>query len=676
MIGKIISGPDGNPIDSLGNKLSPSSYQPSKDVSDLFACVQKDYQTAWALHHRSFDEFDGISLLQRENLDQQTFAAFVGAEYVPQHKQWRWRGRKNTARNKLIGILAHMLSGILFPFVTAVNERDEEDKLTAEIMRIRVEDHLRHAQYDTKFLYFVLSALVNPAIIVQVEYVEAMQRIKQKMADGSIQIREAVDTILSGLQLNIVPVDEFLIADFYTNQVQQQPYIIRVRRIAWDTAREVYGKNPNFKYVEAGKTRVVMAGQENQTLFDVEWTEADRNYVQEITAYYRTEDLEVTFVGGVFIGNEDDIYNNNPFKHRRLSLIENEWVSIPVYEYAKAYFEPIDPTGRFFYGKSGAFKEYWDDKSQNTLAADIIDGTHLDVWKPMFLSGVSNMNSTVIAPAAVISMPSGASATPYSLGPNLAAAYKAIQIQTDDMSESTQDRIMGGQVDPNVTAYATSKAEQNARIFLGVFGVMVADLVRQIGELVMDVVVQFDTVGVVDATVPEALRTKYKTYVSQGKEKGKQVTHRVIFTDKNMAKEMTKKQIHDHEWALYDQAGGHKSEQRIHEVNPYLFARTSFGCKVDADKIIDRSMGNERQQNMLAFQMMTDPRAAPYINQEAVVDDFVIEEFADGDPDRYKKIAPSPMLNAVMGGQQGVQPGQPPQPMPQGALPGQLPVAQ
>jgi hypothetical protein len=54
--------------------------------------------------------------------------------------------------------------------------------------------------------------------------------------------------------------------------------------------------------VQAGKTRVFIAGNEHATLFDIEWTTADENAVQVITVLYRDEDLEVTFVGGVFVG--------------------------------------------------------------------------------------------------------------------------------------------------------------------------------------------------------------------------------------------------------------------------------------------------------------------------------------------------------------------------------------
>lgn len=664
MIGQIITSDDtGNPLDNNGNKLSLSAYQPDDETKKLFAKIQKDYQIAYALQHRSFQEFDGFSLLQRTRMDQETFGAFVGAEYVPIHKRWRWKGRKNTARNKIIGILAHMIAGMLYPFVYAKNEQNEEDKLTARVMKILVEDHLKKAKYETKFLFMVLTALVNPAVVVEVEYIEALQIIKQRLADGSVKILEAVDEMLSGLNLNIIPIDEFLISDFFTGTIERQAYVMRLRRISWDTARKIHegkhkmknGQDP-FDFVQAGKTRVMLTGQENQALYDIEWTEADRDYVQELTVYYKDEDLEVTWVGGVFMGDENDIFNTNPFKHRRMILSKGEWLSIPIMPFAKTGFEPIDPTGRFFYYKSAAFKEYWDDAALNAMQKMVFDGTALDVIKPLFLSGVAKVDSTVLAPGATIGMPQGATVTPFSMGSNLMAAYNSINQQEKDLSESTQDKIMGGGADKGVTAYATSKAEQNARIILGVFGAMIADLIRQIGELTMDCIIQYTTVGELDSTTPEALKMKYQTFLAQGKEKGKTVTNRIIFSDEYMGKNMTKEQINEAEWKLFDDSGGDESDQRIYKVNPYKFARYSYTMRVDPDKIVMKSTGSDRQEKLLAFNILTDPRVAPFTDQKAVVDDFAIEEYGGDDPDKYKtKQDPqNEMLNSMMG--QGVKP--------------------
>lgn len=675
MIGTIITDPKtGEPLDNAGQKLAKSNYQPSKVVKDLFAKVQTDYGIAYALQHRGFREFDGYSLLDRTRLDQELFGAYVGCEWVPREKRWRWKGRKNTARNKLIYILSRALAGVLYPVVHAKNEQNEEDKMSARVMRILIEEHLRKAGYEMKFLFLVLSALVNPAVFCEVEYVEKMQTVKQRYANGTVKITQVLDEILSGLALHSRPIDEVLLPDFYsgTGSLQNLPSLITVNRIPYDVARDTYsgrffdehGKDL-FDYVIAGTTRIVIAGQENQTLYDVEWTEADKNYVQVITAKYRPEDLELTWVGGVGMFNQEDPYNTNPIEHRRLVLTEKgEWVSIPLYNLSMSGFEPLDPTGRFAYFKSGAFKEYWDDQTLNKMHQLAIDGTTLDVFKPMFISGIGKVDKNVIAPGAVSGMPAGAQATPFQLGPNLAAAYKAMVQQVTDMNDSTNSDPVPSTPTPNVPATQTAAAITQAKIFFGVFSLMIAKLVEEVGALSMDCVIQYTTVGELDNSVPGSLNMKYKNILAKGKDKGRSITNRVVFTTKHMGKRYTQKQVDDHEWQITEEAGGPKSDQRVYEVNPYQFARTSYTMYIDADQIVSKSMGVERQEKMTAFTMMTDPRVLPFTDPEAVANDFVIEEYGGEDPERYKNKNPkgamgqdpNAMMQAIMGG--GAKPGQ------------------
>ena len=657
MVGNIICDKEGNPLNNGGQKLSAPSFQPPIEVRKFFGHFQRDYLTAWLLQRKPLDEFDGYSLLDRTKLDQETFGAFVGVEFLPVHKRWKWKGRKNTARNKLIGILAHLIAGMLFPFVYAQNERDEEDKMTARVMGIMVEEHLRKAGYEIKFLYLTLSALVNPAIFASVEYVESLQKIKQQLKTGEIKIIEAVDDMLSGTMLHILPIDELLLGDFYsgTGVIHTQPFIFRQRRISYDYAKSIHAKKyfengkDLFDYVEAGKTRW-MSGDENNTLFDVEWSEADGNFVQEVTGYWRSEDLEVVFVGGIPMCNYKNIYNSNPFSHRRMVLQKNEWLNVPVYPFAMSGFEPIDPNGRFVYFKSGAFKEYWEDKKLNEIDRLLVDGVKLDVMKPIFASGLAKFDSTVMVPGATVAMPLNAKIDAYSLGSNLTAAYKVIMDANQDLSESTQDKVMQGSTQPGITATQTVVAQRQARIFLGVFGLMIANLVKQIGELAMDCVIQYGTVGELDALLPESLRMKYKVFLAKGKDKGKNVTNRIVFSDRYMGKNLSKKEASEREWELFEQAGGENTDQRIYEVNPYRFARTRYSMFVDADKIVARSMGTDRQEKELAFERLTDPRVMPFTDPEAVANDFVIEEYADGDPDRYKaKKGQEEMMASLLG---------------------------
>ncbi len=657
MIGNIITNDKGEPVNGSGKKLTESNLVLPQDVKDFYQKFQRDYINAWTLQRKPLDEFDGVSLLQRTKLDQESFGAFVGAKYIPKHKRWRWVGRKNTARNKVISILAHLITGMLFPYVFAQNEKDEEDKMTARVMAIMVEEHLKRAKYEAKFMYFVLSLLVNPASYVMVEYLRILQTVKQKLQNGEIKVVQAIDEVLSGLNLHSRPMDEILLGDLYsgTGDTHRQPHIFDVQRVSYDYAKNAYaGKYFHdgvdlFDYVEAGKTRWIESG-ESETLFDVDWTEADGNFVQIVTGKWRDEDIEVTFVGGVPMCNYDNIYNNNPFKHRRFTMVGEEWMSVPIYNIAMGGFEPIDPSGRFAYYKSASFKEYWEDKKINEIDKLLVDGVKLDVMKPVFASGVAKFDSTVMAPGATIGMPQGATIETYSLGSNIIAAQNLIKDADRDMSESTQDKVMQGTTTPGVTATQSNIAVKQAQVFLGVAGLGLANLVTQIGELAKDCIIQYETVGELDAMVPEALRMKYKAFIAKGKDNGKDVTNRILFTDEFMGKDLSKEEIRRREWKLFNDAGGKDSDQRIYTVNPFRFARSRYSMFVDADQIVQRSMGNDKTEKELAFEKLMDPRVLPFVNPEAVVNDFVIDEYAKGNPDKYKaKKGQEEVINTMLG---------------------------
>lgn len=641
---------DGEPMDELGNKLAKSAYQPSQEVMELYARVQKDYDLAYGLQNRPFEEFDGYSLLQRSRMDQQTFGAYVGAQFDSVQNRWRWKGRKNTARNKVIGILAHVISGMLFPMVYAYNEENEEEALSARVMRILVENHLKKANYEEKFLFMMTSALVNPAVFVEVEYVEAIQKIKVREGN-QWKIEEAVDELLSGIGLNILPIDSVMLGDFFTYDLQRQPFIIKVRRISYDEARSIYkGKHiidgvDQFDYVQAGMTRVLM-GHENKTLYDLDWTGADSNFVQEVTFYYRPEDAEFTFVSGVFMGETEDMYKRNEFKHRRMSVVKDKYTTIPVYPFAKTGFEPLDPAGRFAYYKSACFKEFWDDAAQNRMHQLAFDGTFLDVIKPIFMTGVAKVDSTVMVPGATIGMPAGASVTPYQLGPNLQAALQMMRVEEEGLSESTQDALMSGIARPGVTATASLKAEQNAKVIMSVFSTMIASLVTQIGQLVMDDIICYTTIGEVDAQVPESLRMKYRTIKVQNTEDGKDVTNKIEFKTEMM--NITEEQARKKEWELFEKNGGMDAKTFNYEVDPYKFARTQFSMYVDPQIIISRSMGTDQLRKERAVQLLMSPAVAPYVNQQKVVDKFILEEFSDGDIDEFRPEEPD-MISQIMG---------------------------
>jgi hypothetical protein len=108
------------------------------------------------------------------------------------------------------------------------------------------------------------------------------------------------------------------------------------------------------------------------------------------------------------------------------------------------------------------------------------------------------------------------------------------------------------------------------------------------------------------------------------------------------------------EWDMFNKAGGVSSTQRMYKVDPYKFARTVFNCYIDPDQIISRSMGTDALRKERAFNLLTDPRVAPYVDQQTVVDKFVLDEYSEGDPDAFKKDpaqVQQDLMSAALGGQ-------------------------
>lgn len=651
---------------SSNEPLLATNLSVPDDVKRLWEQVRDDYFKSFALQNRPFQEFDQMSLLQRMNLDQQTWGAFVGANYSPTDQSWRWQGRKNTARNKIIGILAHVVSAMLYPFVYAYNEDNKEDEMTARVMRILIENHLKKTKYEDKFLYMMCSALVNPAVFAQVEFVEAVQKIKFKK-DGKWVVDEVIDEILTGIHLNLVPVDQMMLGDFYTSDIQAQPYIIRVRRVSYNEAKAIYGGKYFLKGVDVFEsvrkgdlTQVVGAGRDQQTIYNIDWTLADQNFVQVLTAYYKSEDLEVDFVGGVLMGNYEDVLNTNPFKKRRLTTTKTgEYATMPVYPFAKTGFEIIDPNGRFAYYKSAANKEFWDDASLNRAFQLAQDSSYLGAFPPSMITGITGpIDASIMIPGNTFGAPKDATLTPAFQQRNMPSLQFLMEQNTNDMSLSTQDALQSGVAEKGITATASIKAEQNAKIMMTGFAAMISCLVRDIGQLYVDDVLLHTTQGEIDATVPESLVIKYRTIRLQTKEGGKDVNNIINFDPNMSLPTFNKDKANELEWKLYNENGKDKPKSFMYMVDPYKFAKAQFTVYVDPQVIVSRSLGTDSLRKDRLIQYAINPAIAPFLNVKEVVDKLIIDELAEGDPDKYRPDE-NQLANAMMGGKPQLSPMQP-----------------
>jgi hypothetical protein len=588
-------------------KESVSSYQPTKAVKEVTARVIKDYQQGLATKNAGRNEFNGRNLVAEVDANQKAFNSYVPPESENPDESWRAQTVRPITRNKLISIAAHVTASILYPNIFARNDRDEEDRDSAEVMRILTEYVMDNSNYAREFVNSVITALVDPAVIIGAGFYEVMRKVKEMQADGSYTTKEILDEVMSGWQMNIVPCTELLIANIYETNIQKQRFLVRNRKIDFEDARQLYGHNKNFKYVRAGQLNCYDG--DSNTFYEVYDDDLKDYLVDETTYYNRVDDLELVFVGGVLVTNVDQ---PNPRKDK-------------MYGFAKSGYEPLN-NGKFFYYKSAANKLGSDQSLVDTLYNMILDGTFLQLMPPMALYGREEIESSVMVPGVITSFENETTKLE-SIAPrvDLRAGLETSSMVERSIAESSQDNMRSGVAgEGGITAREVMLTEQNARIALGLFGKMIGFLVEDIGTLMVGDILQHMAMADVKSLTGG---TAFKTFMIPDKSvDGRKVSEVVRF-----GLPQTGKSEEDVMYDLLAEEGGMKGKKKIYQVNPELFRNRKFKLKVSVDRILPRSLALEKALGLEQYDRLIQN---DIVDRSQVTRDLV-EIYKPGQSDKY-----------------------------------------
>jgi len=621
VIGNIIRDGKGKIIDET---ISPSPYQPSKAIIKITSAIRDDYSTAENNLNKPYEEFNDRSLVIIMNDNQRAFNAYIPPRSSNPDESWRANTIRPLTRNKIISIAAHVTASIMVPDVFAQNDQDDEDKEAANVMKDLIEWTINNSDYEESFLFAVISALVNPVVVLKAEFTEVMQQVKIKMANGDMTVKEMVDEVLSGFQTMVVPPDEFLIANVYQYTLQRQRFIIRRKFIEYDEARVTYGEHENFEFVRPG-INTFYTDQEGM-FYDQRDTSLDSE-VEEVTYYNRQEDLEVVFVNGIYMG--DDNTEANRMSHR-------DNMDRPKYPYAKSGYEPIDEK-HFFYYKSAVSKLGPDQQLVDTLYNMILDGTFLSIMPPINIFGEEDIDTGVVFPGVTNNFSKSTKVEVMETGKNLNAGFNALGMVEKSMAESSQDQLQAG-LSPATgrTAFEISQVQENARIQLGLFGKMIASLVVDFGGLMVDDILNHMTVGQVEEITAGIPRMKFRTFLLPDKtENGRTVSRKIKLTDELFGMELdTDEAKFEASKLTAREQGGLDSGTRLIKVNPALFRKLKFMLTMTADTMLPKNEFLKKALDLEAYDRMI---TNPLVDAQAVTRDFLVETFADGDVDKYMK---------------------------------------
>lgn len=620
----------------IGNprKRVISKFNPSDAVKQRTAQVINDYRIGEEILHRPFTEFNNRSVIEEMNRNQRMFNAYVPPRSDDPDESWRAQTVRSIVRARLISIAAHVSASIIYPSFFAQNKSDEEDRASANVMRLISEWVINNSNYEMTFVNGVIQALTDPATVIQPKYLEVLRKIRDK--DGNIT-GEVIDTVMSGFSYMIVSVRDLLITDVYEPNLQKQRAIIYRRKMDYQVAKSLYGHYENFEYVSPGVQ--VLLTEDNDTFYESVDESLDGNKVEVVCYYHRREDLELVFINGILVTSPD------------APMLRQD----KLYPFAKSGYEPLN-NGNFFYYKSAANKLGPDEQLVNTLYNMIMDGTFLQLMPPLALYGGEEVGASVMVPGSITSF-NDPNMKLESMAPrqDLRAGLMAIDMAEKSISESSQDPLRSGvSGGKEMTAREVVEIEQNAKIALGLFDKQIRFLVKDLGLLMVGDIKQYLTIPQVnDLLSPDQRLTYQKFLVPKNKGENQALTEEVRFTDEMFGKdEMSKEELRDKSFELYDKEGGPDSERKIYQVDPALFRNNEYKVVISPDALEMKNKALERALNLEAYDRAIQN---PVANIEEVTREFLFETIRPGESGRFiRKPAEMQQPSSLPGGQKNV----------------------
>lgn len=593
-----------------------SSYQPDERVKERFKQMRKDFQIAHNIRNQTYEEFNDRDLIEYMNESQRKFNSYVPPRSENPDESWKAQTVRPLTRNKVISIAAHVTANVMYPNIIAQNDKDEEDRDAADVMKDLMQWSNEQSKYEKTFVYGIISALVNPAVILHTGYADIPRIVKRTQADGTWTPEMIRDEAYSGFFNSVIPVDELYIGDVYEHEIQKQPFLIWKRVIPYEAARAKYQGNPLFdEYVKPGLK--IFYVDEQDTFYEQYDEDQTSHLVEDIVFFHRGADLELNIVNGVMLTDPDQ-------PMRRYDKM---------YPFAKSGYELIDE-GRFFYYKSLVDKLRDDQDVLDTLYNMVIDGSFLNLMPPLAAYGDEEMDTAVIVPGMVTTFSPEARIEPISVGNDLNAGIAALREVEASASESSQDPMQSGLELPGAqTAFEISRLEQNARTILGLFGKMVGFLVEDFGKLRLNDVLQYMTVGEVMETTSSNNRMKFHNFVITDKMvRGKKRTRKIEFEP--MDEIVNEGDLEAREFDLLAREGDLDSDVQIVQVNPSVFRRMKFLVHISPEFSPAQSEAVQRALKLEEFDRLIP---LPFIDQEQITRDLLLGSYdaTSDDPDKY-----------------------------------------
>jgi len=603
-----------------------SAYNPGKKVRLRMAQLRRDNEVAQTIMGSTYEEFGSggsssvsdYDLISRMNWNQKMFNQHKPSKSNDPDNQWHSNALKPIIRNKIISIVAHITSQILYPSVVAQNDEAVEDKDMASVMEDAVVWACEQSDYEDMFIDAVQEMCVNPAIVLYQDYADVKRKIKEKK-DGKVTIKEIVDEIYSGFIASIVPLDELYIGNVYEPNIQKQPFLIRRKIIDYTSASRKYGDNENFKkYVTPGlKT---FYNEDDDLFYDDYDDQQEDRLVEELVYYNYHADLELRVVNGVLLDDPD----------RGMQRADK------MYPFAKSVYETYN--SRFFYGMSLAQKLQNDEEIVNTLYNMIIDGTYLQLMPPISVYGETDVDASDFNPRSINAFADpNVKVEAMQLGGNLTAGMNTLQLVEESMSNSSKQEYT---TRADTTAREISYMEEQTKIMLGRTGKMISSLIRDFGQLQVNSIVQHVPIAELSKMTGDSTRIKFPVlFLADQEGKGGLETKKIEFTNE-LPEADTEEELEELEnRASFDLLQTErKLGMTILKARPETFRDLKYIVKIKANFL---SQSTKFAKSMMMFDRLI---GNPIVDQRKLLKDTVLKELKPGHENEFLIEEQDPIL--------------------------------
>lgn len=619
-------------IGDIINKVTPvSTFQPSSDVADITKLVQKEYGKGWDVLNKPWEELNGYSVIDRMNKDQRTFNAFVDESVESAEESWKWIGTRSLARKKAMAMHAHLTSQYAIANVSAQNEAQEEDRAIGYLMKDITTWMTVNSEYRKSIILATMGMLVNPAVYLEADFNEIYQIIRRKNEQGKMEKKEILDEVFSGFQTRVYSANQVLIPNAYEQNIQKQRSIIKRR---WVEKSELYAKyhdHENWEYVQEGQRSVY--SMDDGLFYDIKDEEHPTMVAEEIF-YSRVEDVEIPFVGGIYMGDEN--IEMNPIRHR-----DNR--DAPKYNVVPLGYERVNE--HFFFFKSLMNITGWDNALLDELTRVAMNKAILETLMPIAISGVDKVDTQIIFPGSVAAFQSPETRVQPLLPPsNQSTIFNAIGKVEESLTESTiSDTKMGVLPEASQKAFTVARTEQAAKTLLKGAMTNFALGITEYWPLMADIALQHLTIPEIDEITGN---TSYRKFVlSDQIVEGKKVSKKIIFDETLIGRKMTDEELENKNLELLAETGFPKNTEHIYVLNPHLFSKMKYLVRYDPDLMSEKNEDFERAVSESTYTLL---RTDPLVSADFLVRKL-IETRYPGQSDEAMAKMPSQDITNILG---------------------------